>query len=68
MHKIDSVYKLESSWEITFPRFLPREIDFVKKEEELKKALDEKDKWYREQLESLQNRVRREKRKLQNMT
>lgn len=41
-----------------FPCFLPREIDFVKKEEELKKILDEKDKWYKEQLESLQNRVR----------
>uniref|UniRef100_A0A3Q3VN19 Neurabin-1 n=1 Tax=Mola mola TaxID=94237 RepID=A0A3Q3VN19_MOLML len=35
-----------------------KEIDFVKKEEELKKSLDEKDKWYKEQLESLQNRVR----------
>ncbi|XP_072253145.1 neurabin-1 isoform X2 [Leuresthes tenuis] len=34
-----------------------KEIDFVKKEEELKKILDEKDKWYREQLESLQNRI-----------
>uniref|UniRef100_A0A8C4ITQ9 Protein phosphatase 1 regulatory subunit 9A-like A n=1 Tax=Dicentrarchus labrax TaxID=13489 RepID=A0A8C4ITQ9_DICLA len=33
-----------------------KEIDFVKKEEELKKILDEKDKWYREQLETLQNR------------
>lgn len=30
----------------------------MKKEEELKKILDEKDKWYKEQLESLQNRVR----------
>lgn len=30
----------------------------MKKEEELKKVLDEKDKWYKEQLESLQNRVR----------
>lgn len=30
----------------------------MKKEEELKKNLDEKDKWYKEQLESLQNRVR----------
>uniref|UniRef100_A0A3B3Z459 PDZ domain-containing protein n=1 Tax=Poecilia mexicana TaxID=48701 RepID=A0A3B3Z459_9TELE len=29
-----------------------KEIDFVKKEEELKKTLDEKDKWYKEQLES----------------
>lgn len=45
-------------WETIFPRFVPREIDFVKKEEELKKTLDEKDKWYKEQLESLQNRVR----------
>lgn len=44
--------------ETTFPCFLPREIDFVKKEEELKKIIDEKDKWYKEQLESLQNRVR----------
>uniref|UniRef100_A0A3Q3J2W2 Neurabin-1 n=1 Tax=Monopterus albus TaxID=43700 RepID=A0A3Q3J2W2_MONAL len=35
-----------------------KEIDFVKKEEELKKCLDEKDKWYKEHLESLQNRVR----------
>ncbi|XP_067459660.1 neurabin-1 isoform X2 [Thunnus thynnus] len=34
-----------------------KEIDFVKKEEELKKNLDEKDKWYKEQMESLQNRV-----------
>uniref|UniRef100_A0A3B4ZRG6 Neurabin-1 n=1 Tax=Stegastes partitus TaxID=144197 RepID=A0A3B4ZRG6_9TELE len=34
-----------------------KEIDFVKKEEELKKILDEKDKWYKEQLESLQNRI-----------
>ncbi|XP_068560624.1 neurabin-1 isoform X2 [Cebidichthys violaceus] len=34
-----------------------KEIDFVKKEEELKKLLDEKDKWYKEQLESLQNRI-----------
>lgn len=38
--------------------FISREIDFVKKEEELKKSLDEKDKWYKEQLESLQKRVR----------
>ena len=35
-----------------------REIDFVKKEEELKKLLEEKDVWYREQMESLQERVR----------
>ncbi|XP_068185588.1 neurabin-1 isoform X2 [Antennarius striatus] len=34
-----------------------KEIDFVKKEEELKKTLDEKDKWYKEQLENLQNRL-----------
>ncbi|KAL0963842.1 hypothetical protein UPYG_G00314290 [Umbra pygmaea] len=34
-----------------------KEIDFVKKEEELKKVLDEKDRWYREQLESLQDRI-----------
>lgn len=39
-------------------RLAPREIDFVKKEEELKKSLDEKDKWYKEQLETLQRRVR----------
>ncbi|KAJ0070331.1 hypothetical protein NL108_007677, partial [Boleophthalmus pectinirostris] len=35
-----------------------KEIDFVKKEEELKKSLEEKDKWYKEQLDSLQRRVR----------
>ncbi|XP_056281855.1 neurabin-1 isoform X2 [Pseudoliparis swirei] len=34
-----------------------KEIDFVKKEEELKRILDEKDKWYKEQLDSLQNRI-----------
>lgn len=34
-----------------------KEIDFVKREEELKKSLEEKDKWYKEQLESLQNRI-----------
>ncbi|KAM4561181.1 neurabin-1 isoform 2-T2 [Fundulus diaphanus] len=34
-----------------------KEIDFVKKEEELKRTLDEKDKQYKEQLESLQNRI-----------
>ncbi|XP_068428438.1 neurabin-1 isoform X2 [Clinocottus analis] len=34
-----------------------KEIDFVKKEEELIKILDEKDKWYKEQLESLLNRI-----------
>ncbi|CAL8343416.1 unnamed protein product, partial [Boreogadus saida] len=33
-----------------------KEIDFVKKEEEMKKALEEKDAWYREQMESLQER------------
>lgn len=48
----------KDSWETIFPCFVPREIDFVKKEEELKKTLDEKDKWYKEQLDSLQNRVR----------
>lgn len=30
----------------------------MKKEEELKKSLDEKDKWYKEQLETLHQRVR----------
>ena len=35
-----------------------REIDFVKKEEEMKKVLEEKEAWYREQMESLQERVR----------
>uniref|UniRef100_A0A3P9I3K1 Neurabin-1 n=1 Tax=Oryzias latipes TaxID=8090 RepID=A0A3P9I3K1_ORYLA len=34
-----------------------KEIDFVKKEEELKKVLEEKDRWYKEQLENLQNRI-----------
>ncbi|XP_041700263.1 neurabin-1 isoform X1 [Coregonus clupeaformis] len=34
-----------------------KEIDFVKKEEEMKKVLDEKDRWYKEQLESLQDRI-----------
>ncbi|XP_033965310.1 neurabin-2 isoform X3 [Pseudochaenichthys georgianus] len=34
-----------------------KEIDFVKKEEELKKVLDDKDKWYKDQLGSLQNRI-----------
>ncbi|KAK7939573.1 hypothetical protein WMY93_002899 [Mugilogobius chulae] len=34
-----------------------KEIDFVKKEEELKKSLEEKDKWYKEQLNSLQKRI-----------
>ena len=38
--------------------FSPREIDFVKREEELKKILEEKDKWYSEQLHVLQERVR----------
>ncbi|CAN9497758.1 unnamed protein product [Ophioblennius macclurei] len=37
--------------------FQQKEIDFVKKEEDLKKILDEKDKWYKEQLESLQSRI-----------
>lgn len=60
---MEHVYKLQYWWETTFPCFLPREIDFVKKEEELKKSLDEKDKWYKEQLESLQNRVRLQLRK-----
>lgn len=43
---------------IIFPALASREIDFVKKEEELRKSLDEKDKWYKEQLETLQQRVR----------
>ncbi|KAG9349503.1 hypothetical protein JZ751_027948, partial [Albula glossodonta] len=34
-----------------------KEIDFVKKEEELKRALEEKDCYYREQLESVQKRL-----------
>ncbi|XP_010878171.1 neurabin-1 isoform X2 [Esox lucius] len=34
-----------------------KEIDFVKKEEELKKLLDEKDRLYKEQLDSLQDRI-----------
>uniref|UniRef100_A0A4W5JY10 Neurabin-1 n=1 Tax=Hucho hucho TaxID=62062 RepID=A0A4W5JY10_9TELE len=34
-----------------------KEIDFVKKEEEMKKVLDEKDRRYKEQLESLQDRI-----------
>uniref|UniRef100_A0A8C6TYS4 Neurabin-1 n=1 Tax=Neogobius melanostomus TaxID=47308 RepID=A0A8C6TYS4_9GOBI len=34
-----------------------KEIDFVKREEELKKALDEKDALYKEQLDSLQKRL-----------
>uniref|UniRef100_A0A1A8F6W1 Neurabin-1 n=1 Tax=Nothobranchius korthausae TaxID=1143690 RepID=A0A1A8F6W1_9TELE len=34
-----------------------KEIDFVKKEEELKKLLDEKEKWCKEQLERLQARI-----------
>ncbi|KAJ8012768.1 hypothetical protein DPEC_G00046310 [Dallia pectoralis] len=37
--------------------FQQKEIDFVKKEEELKKLLDEKDTWYKGQLDSLQNRI-----------
>lgn len=46
-------------WEFTFLCFLPREIDFVKKEEELKKIVDEKDKWYKQQLENLEHKVRK---------
>lgn len=46
-------------WEFTFPCFLVREIDFVKKEEELKKIVDEKDKWYKQQLENLEHKVRK---------
>lgn len=42
------------------PCVSPREIDFVKREEELKKSLDEKEKWYVEQLDSLQDRVRKQ--------
>nr|XP_061799362.1 neurabin-1-like [Nerophis lumbriciformis] len=34
-----------------------KEIDFVKKEEELKKSIDEKERLYKEQLEILQNRI-----------
>ncbi|XP_014028751.2 neurabin-1 isoform X2 [Salmo salar] len=34
-----------------------KEIDFVKKEEEMRKVLDEKDRWYKEQLEGLQDRI-----------
>ncbi|XP_056145368.1 neurabin-1 isoform X2 [Lampris incognitus] len=34
-----------------------KEIDFVKKEEDLKKILDEKDKLYKDQLDSLQERI-----------
>ncbi|XP_077583762.1 uncharacterized protein ppp1r9ala isoform X2 [Stigmatopora nigra] len=34
-----------------------KEIDFVKKEEELKKNIDEKERLYQEQLEILQNRI-----------
>uniref|UniRef100_A0A674NSN1 Neurabin-1 n=1 Tax=Takifugu rubripes TaxID=31033 RepID=A0A674NSN1_TAKRU len=34
-----------------------KEIDFVKKEEELKKIVDEKDKWYKQQLENLEHKV-----------
>ncbi|KAJ3592440.1 hypothetical protein NHX12_007567 [Muraenolepis orangiensis] len=37
--------------------FQQKEIDFVKKEEELKKVLEEKDTWYREQMQSLQERL-----------
>lgn len=45
--------------DFTFLCFLPREIDFVKKEEELKKIVDEKDKWYKQQLENLEYKVRK---------
>ncbi|XP_076119897.1 neurabin-1 isoform X1 [Alosa pseudoharengus] len=34
-----------------------KEIDFVKREEELKRALDEREAWYKAQLESLQERL-----------
>ncbi|XP_026883353.2 neurabin-1 isoform X2 [Electrophorus electricus] len=34
-----------------------KEVEFTKREEELKKALEEKDAWYQEQLENLQQRV-----------
>ncbi|XP_037096276.1 neurabin-1 isoform X3 [Syngnathus acus] len=34
-----------------------KEIDFVKKEEELKKTIDENERMYKEQLESLRNRI-----------
>ncbi|XP_056887185.1 neurabin-1 isoform X2 [Takifugu flavidus] len=34
-----------------------KEIDFVKKEEELKKIVDEKDKWYKQQLENLEHKM-----------
>nr|XP_057938588.1 neurabin-1 isoform X2 [Doryrhamphus excisus] len=34
-----------------------KEIDFVKKEEELRKSIDEKERWYKEQLGLLQNRI-----------
>ncbi|XP_061736012.1 neurabin-1 isoform X3 [Nerophis ophidion] len=34
-----------------------KEIDFVKKEEELKKCIDDKERWYKEQLDVLQNRI-----------
>lgn len=47
----------EDCWDFTFLCFLPREIDFVKKEEELRKTVDEKDKWYKQQLEHLENKV-----------
>lgn len=57
-HHYHYTIMFKDSLETTFPYCLPREIDFVKKEEEMKKVLDEKDKWYKEQLESLQNRVR----------
>lgn len=49
----------EDCWVFTSLCFLPREIDFVKKEEELKKVVDEKDKWYKQQLENLEHKVRK---------
>lgn len=49
----------QDCWVFTFLCFLPREIDFVKKEEELKKIVDEKDKWYKQQLENLEHKVRK---------
>lgn len=51
----------EDCWDFTLLCFLLREIDFVKKEEELKKIVDEKDKWYKQQLENLEHKVRKNK-------
>lgn len=53
------VHKLKTAGFSHFLCFLPREIDFVKKEEELKKIVDEKDKWYKQQLENLEHKVRK---------